>query len=217
MTEGTKELKLHHQRRETFLNDVLNRSALALRRNSVVGMTIFIAGSSWGQLLSFILIGMLLFAVPELTNINKNIQTGYTIIILFMMAPLEIVMTILPTLGRSSVALAKVEAMGISLAKESRNDELVIADSKPSWRHLELLDVTHSYHNEQDNSSFILGPLSASFEPGEIVFMAGGNGSGKTTFAKLLTAFTFPKTERLELMVGTFPRRHENPIVSIFR
>ena len=199
MTEGTKELKLHHQRRETFLNDVLNRSALALRRNSVVGMTIFIAGSSWGQLLSFILIGMLLFAVPELTNINKNIQTGYTIIILFMMAPLEIVMTILPTLGRSSVALAKVEAMGISLAKESKNDELVIADSKPSWRHLELLDVTHSYHNEQDNSSFILGPLSASFEPGEIVFMAGGNGSGKTTFAKLLTGLYVPENGEIRV------------------
>jgi putative ATP-binding cassette transporter len=199
MTDGTKELKLHHHRRETFLNDVLHRSALALRRNSVVGMTIFTAGSSWGQLLSFILIGLLLFAAPELTNINKNIQTGYIIIILFMMAPLEIVMTILPTLGRSSVALAKVEAMGISLAKESKNDEFAIADPKPSWRHLELLDVTHSYHNEQDNSSFRVGPLSVSFEPGEIVFMAGGNGSGKTTFAKLLTGLYVPENGEIRV------------------
>ena len=199
MTDGTKELKLHHQRREIFLKDVLHRSALALRRNSVVGMTIFIAGSSWGQLLSFILIGLLLFAAPELTNINKNIQTGYVIIILFMMAPLEIVMTILPTLGRSSVALAKVEAMGISLAKESKNDEFAIADPKPSWRRLELLDVTHSYHNEQDNSSFRVGPLSVSFEPGEIVFMAGGNGSGKTTFAKLLTGLYVPENGEIRV------------------
>lgn len=200
MTEGTKELKLHHRRRETFLNDVLHRTALALRRKSVVGMTIFIAGSSWGQLLSFILIGLLLFVGPTFTNIDRSIQTGYILIILFMMAPLEIVMTILPTLGRSSVALSKVEAMGISLAKESKNDEsLAIVDPQPSWRHLQLLDVTHSYHNEQDNSSFRVGPLSVSFEPGEIVFMAGGNGSGKTTFAKLLTGLYVPENGEIRL------------------
>jgi putative ATP-binding cassette transporter len=97
------------------------------------------------------------------------------------------------------VALAKVEAMGISLAKESKNDEFAIADPKPSWRHLELLDVTHSYHNEQDNSSFRVGPLSVSFEPGEIVFMAGGNGSGKTTFAKLLTGLYVPENGEIRV------------------
>ena len=199
MTEGTKELKLHHRRRETFLKDVLHRTALTLRGNSVVGMTIFIVGSSWGQLLSFILIGLLLFAAPAFTSIDRSIQTGYILIILFMMAPLEIVMTILPTLGRSSVALSKVEAMGISLAKESKNDEsLAIMDPTP-WRNLELIGVTHSYHNEQDNSSFTVGPLSFSFEAGEIVFMAGGNGSGKTTFAKLLTGLYIPENGEIRV------------------
>jgi putative pyoverdin transport system ATP-binding/permease protein len=200
MTEGTKELKLHHRRRKTFLNDVLYATAVSLRRNSIAGMTVAIVASSWGQLLFFVLIGLLLFALPNLTNIDRNTQAGYTLIFLYMMAPLEIVLNTLPTLGRAGVALDKVETMGISLAKESAQDEaMTIAKPEPSWKELELIGVTHTYYHEQDNSSFILGPLNLTFHAGEIVFMAGGNGSGKTTFAKLLTGLYVPEEGEIKL------------------
>jgi putative ATP-binding cassette transporter len=163
-------------------------------------MTVAIVASSWGQLLFFVLIGLLLFALPDLTNIDKNTQSGYTLIFLYMMAPLEIVLAMFPTLGRAGVALDKVEAMGISLAKESAQDEaMTMAKPERSWEKLELIGVTHSYHQEQENSSFILGPLNLAFHAGEIVFMAGGNGSGKTTFAKLLTGLYVPEDGEIKL------------------
>jgi len=37
------------------------------------------------------------------------------------------------------------------------------------------------------------------FHEGELVFITGGNGSGKTTFAKLLTGLYFPQTGTIEL------------------
>src|SRR5206468_1105781 len=51
----------------------------------------------------------------------------------------------------------------------------------------------HSYQHEKDEKSFVLGPISLRFQPGELVFLVGGNGSGKTTFAKLLTGLYTPE------------------------
>jgi putative ATP-binding cassette transporter len=39
----------------------------------------------------------------------------------------------------------------------------------------------------------VLGPINLVFQPGEIVFVIGGNGSGKTTFIKLLTGLYAPE------------------------
>jgi putative ATP-binding cassette transporter len=41
--------------------------------------------------------------------------------------------------------------------------------------------------------------LSLTFRPGEVVFLTGGNGSGKSTFAKLLTGLYIPETGKIRL------------------
>ncbi len=40
--------------------------------------------------------------------------------------------------------------------------------------------------------SFHLGPIDLSISPGETIFISGGNGSGKSTFLRLLTCLYFP-------------------------
>ena len=57
---------------------------------------------------------------------------------------------------------------------------------------IEMEGVVHSYHSETD--VFSLGPIDLSFRPGEIVFISGGNGSGKTTFVKLLCGLYVPES-----------------------
>jgi putative ATP-binding cassette transporter len=47
--------------------------------------------------------------------------------------------------------------------------------------------VTFAYPSDVDGQAFELGPLDLTFERGEIVFLVGGNGSGKSTFVKVLT------------------------------
>src|SRR5205814_6617774 len=64
---------------------------------------------------------------------------------------------------------------------------------------LELRGVVHSYHREQDNSNFVLGPIDLSFRPGELVFLVGGNGSGKSTLAKIITGLYLPEAGEIRL------------------
>lgn len=201
LTEGTKELKIHRQRRRRFLSEVLEGTAEQLRRHNVKGLSIYIAASSWGQLLFFVLIGLLVFALPQVKQIDNGTLAGYTLVLLYMMAPLEIVLSIVPMLGRASIALKKVEEMGISLRDDEAAEKEPLDDvgARPYWRRLELAGVTHSYHREKEDSSFVLGPIDLSFEPGEVVFLAGGNGSGKTTLAKLLVGLYSPESGSIYL------------------
>jgi putative ATP-binding cassette transporter len=97
LTEGTKELKLHAKRREAFLNDVLAPSADSLRRHNLSAMMVYTAAASWGQVLLFIVIGLMIFVLPGQTPVDTAALTGYTLTLLYLMTPLQVIMNALPT------------------------------------------------------------------------------------------------------------------------
>ncbi len=194
ITEGTKELKLHRQRRQAFLDQDLHSAAASSRYYNVVSLTIFAITSGWGQIFFFVLIGLLLFSFPHLVTINHLILSGYVLTVTYLMRPMGSLLEQLPVLNRASVALKKVESLGLSLTSRSEENSNVQSDLKPSWKHLELLDVTHAYRGELKESSFTLGPINLTFSAGELVFLVGGNGSGKSTLAKLITGLYVPET-----------------------
>ena len=59
--------------------------------------------------------------------------------------------------------------------------------------------VVFAYPAENGTRPFQLGPLDFTLQPGEIVFVAGGNGSGKSTFAKVLTGLYPPEAGEIRL------------------
>jgi putative ATP-binding cassette transporter len=208
LVDGTKELKLHASRREAFLSGALEPSAGTLRRHMVTSNSVYAAASSWGHVLIFVLVGLLLFALPGGGPGRLHTTLGYVLIILYMMSPMEFILAVMPTLSRADVALKTIEQLGLRL-----RDEAGVAASRAeapaaSWGRLELIGVTHSYYNECEDDVFALGPIDLSFDPGELVFLVGGNGSGKTTLAKLLTGLYTP--EGGEIRMGGRPITDEN-------
>jgi len=200
MTEGTKELKLNYVRRDTFLAKVLRSTAELSRRHNLAGNTIYTLAGSWTQFLHFALIGLILFAAPSLTGAGTQTLIGYTIILLYMLVPLDVLVSVSPMLGRAGVALNKVQSLGLSLSAGVKEEESAIPlDIEPDWQRLELRGVTHSYRREHDDGKFVLGPIDLTIEPGEVVFIVGGNGSGKTTLAKLLTGLYVPEAGEVRL------------------
>jgi putative ATP-binding cassette transporter len=154
-----------------------------------VGDAIYALTASFGHLLIFILIGLLIFALPALQPTTTATTIGFSLVILYLLPPLEVIMSALPTLGRANVALQKIEAMGLSLTAESTGQSIPISSN--SYASLKLQGVTHAYNGE-DGDGFKLGPIDLSFRPAELVFLVGGNGSGKTTLAKILTGLYAP-------------------------
>jgi len=191
LIDGNKELKLNRSRREAFFHDQLEEAALSFRRKASAGDAVYALTASFGHLLIFVLIGLLIFALPALQPTEISTTIGYSLVILYLMPPLEVIMNALPMLGRANIALQKIEAMGLSLAAESVEHSTTVNSNGDGYQNLKLQGVTHSYHSE-DGDGFKLGPVDLSFRPAELVFLVGGNGSGKTTLAKLLTGLYAP-------------------------
>lgn len=200
-TEGTKELKLHRSKRMAFLTQDLQLSAQLFREHRVNGMTIFAIASGWGLVLFFIPIGLLIFALPQITTLSVPILSGYALTIIFMITPLRGILNTLPELAKADIALDKIESLGLSLAAQGTEQELTtsLLELNPNWSSLKLVGVTHAYPVEREDSKFIVGPIDLSFRPGEIVFIVGGNGSGKSTLVKLITGLYVPETGEIQV------------------
>ncbi|MGB9177754.1 MAG: cyclic peptide export ABC transporter [Pyrinomonadaceae bacterium] len=214
LVEGFKEFKIHRERRRAFLSEELQSTATAFRQHNITGMAIYTIASSWGQLLVFIVIGLLLFVMPNVGSVSALALTGYTLTILYMMTPLQVIMNTLPNIGRANVALNKVEELGLTLAAHpdtdgaSTDEATTRASQQAAVESLELKGVTHTYHLGEEENNFILGPLDLSFRGGEVVFLIGGNGSGKTSLAKLLLGLYTPETG--EILLNGRPVTDEN-------
>jgi putative pyoverdin transport system ATP-binding/permease protein len=200
LTEGIKELKLHRERRHAFFDENIQATTEVYQRHNVKAEVLFVAAQSWTHLLYFALIGLIVFAVPRVFSLDQAALTGYVITTLYLMGPLAGVLTSLSLFGRANVALQKVQALGLSLAEQSKE---LCPEGMPGtdrlFESLELRGVTHSYHSEQDDSQFVLGPIHLWFHPGEIVCLVGGNGSGKSTLAKLIAGLYLPEAGEIRL------------------
>ena len=199
LTDGTKELKLHGKRREAFFRKLLEPAASSLRQDNVRGMSLYAAADSWGQFLFFLFIALLLFAFPLVHNIEAGLLSGYTLTTLYILTPLEVLLSLLPILGRAQVALSQVEHLGLSLGTERTGSRATSVETADRFHSLEFVGVAHAYQHEAGDCNFILGPIDLSFSSGEVVFLVGGNGSGKTTLAKILTGLYAPEAGRIVL------------------
>ena len=216
LCNGTKELKLHQRRRDSFLNDFLNPATELVKQRNSTGLSIFTAAGSWGELLIFIIIGILLFVVSAMSGVSFQTLSGFTLIVLYMMMPIGTILFSFPVLARAQVALRKIEDLGLSL--ELNGDESVYlnrSQSVPEFKSLELGSVTRSYRSDGD-VNFTLGPVDMSFEPGEIVFLVGGNGSGKTTLAKILCGLYVPEAGQIRLNGRTITDNNREPYRQLF-
>jgi putative ATP-binding cassette transporter len=194
LTQGAKELKIHAERRQVFLRDKLEASSGLLMRYNVSGLTIYGAAASWGQSLVFIVIGLVILVLPHFRPLSSSTMTAYIITLLYLMAPLQVVMNMLPQIARANVSLRNVQDMGFTLSSQDV-EEIIVPPAVPTdWKELKLAGITHSYRREGEAENFLLGPINLSFRPGELTFIIGGNGSGKTTLAKLLIGLYIPES-----------------------
>ena len=199
LCDGAKELRMHRPRRRAFLTQLLSGSIERVRAHHTRGMTIYAASESWGTLMFFVFIGLVLFVFSRILEVPADVMSGYALIFLYMVLPMDAVLMAIPSINRTRIALERVEQGTAGLVNQKptamiddRDDR---DDDEPArFDSLRLAGVTHAYHREQEDRAFLLGPIDLEIRRGELVFLIGGNGSGKTTLAKLLVGLYAPES-----------------------
>ena len=199
LTEGLKELKLNRKRRNDFVEQELEPPVKAIRNQTIQGNTIGQAATNGGQVLFFVFIGLVLFVAPHLSNVSHEVLFGYTVTVLFMIAPLTLILNQMLILSRAYVAAKKIDALGLALDSQAPENSAVALRAPGDWKELKIVDLIHRYRHDGPVGEFHLGPLNLTFKPGELVFLIGGNGSGKTTLIKLLMGLYEPEQGEIRL------------------
>lgn len=79
----------------------------------------------------------------------------------------------------------------------------IISQSEKSntdiFQQLNFKDISFTYENESGEKSFALGPVNFTVNEGEMIFIVGGNGSGKSTFINVLTGLYEPSEGQILL------------------
>lgn len=200
ITEGTKELKLHVIRRQRFFEEDLQVSAATARDYNKTAFKFAALSTGSGQLLFFLLIGLMLFGAPQFIPDLQSVLPAYILTLTYVISYVEGLLRRLPNLLNANVSIRKVNEMGLTLAQHAE----IASAAKPSalspqWNTLTLNNATHTYMSADTDSSFSVGPINLTIRAGEILFIVGGNGSGKSTLAKLITGLYVPNSGELRL------------------
>jgi putative pyoverdin transport system ATP-binding/permease protein len=187
LLRGFKEVRMSAPRAEGVLGAMRILSAAARRINTTTK-------KRWGwefaffQAMFYTLIGMMVFVVPLFTWNYHTVVVQATLVTMFIVYPVVTLAYITPMVSQTEFALAGIDAMTERLCAasgEAPNESARALDRTPSS--IALREAAFSYQGEDGATVFEVGPLSEEFRSGEITFITGGNGSGKSTMLRMLT------------------------------
>ena len=151
------------------------------------------------RLISGLALGVLVFLLPQYWPTQSDTVHQSIATILFIMGPLTMFANMLPTLAKVDAAVSRLVRLEAEVDAASRRaqasehahahaDDLALA----SFKLLQLRALRFEYANPAGDVSFRSGPHDLEIRRGELLFIVGGNGAGKSTFLKLLTGLYEP-------------------------
>lgn len=200
---GYKELKLSRPKSTDFFNAdlwnvITSTATLRTKTGRTMNQSVLI-----GQSFLLFTVAGVLFLLPNIKPEDVSVVVPVVAIVLFAAGPIGDVVVAIPSLSRACSSIDNIYNLEKDL-KQSQNDVEIFAEQQAlheePFESLSCKGLSFSYPTAPGNGadSFRLPPFDFTVKAGEIVFVVGGNGSGKSTFLKLLTALYQPVSGQIE-------------------
>lgn len=188
--DGRKELALNAFRAKLYYEKEFQTHAQSKRDTNIMGALFQSLSGNFSNIGFLALVGFEFYLSLRFGWASLESATTIAIAILFLRTPLMGVVDTIPTLLMAKVSLDKTE----NLALAGYNDEFQLVKYPKTWRTLRFDKVAFHY-----DEKFSLAPTSLSIRKGELIFLIGKNGSGKSTFSLLLSALIKPDSGTIYL------------------
>ncbi|MBW8687192.1 cyclic peptide export ABC transporter [Chitinophaga rhizophila] len=185
---GFKEIKVNPAKGSEIFESEIRKDitdSIFYHRKGITGM---INNNFFVQLSYYSFIGCFLFGVSDyLLHGDPVLTTRLVFLLLFILKPLETILMQIPGVAMANVAASRIIDMKDELNSSGESiSQLPVVSDPPLFQSLHYQDISFSYESKGGDTPFRLGPINMQVEKGGITFIHGGNGSGKTTFLKVL-------------------------------
>lgn len=180
---GAFELKLNKQKSKGYIEEEIIKPIDKWVKLHKVADAILHLASTASDLLSFFIIGGIVFILPYYVELPMSDSFGIVMVLLYISGPIAAILGMLQHLQQGKTALKRMHL----LEEYEEEDHGETSTLTSLWTTYTVQDISYTYGNNKTDASFHLKPISLSFQRGQINFIVGGNGSGKSTLSKLLS------------------------------
>lgn len=195
LLDGFKELKVDARKNRDLYDNYLRPLATRVTKLKVETNNSFVTTTLITHTAFYGLLGVIIFVLPRFAQAEGSVVIKISTVILFIFGPLAEVVGVVPYIAKAAVAIRAIEAMESKLDDELSHVPPVNFADTPAplpLREIEVRDLVFSYKNPDGTPGYTVGPLNVTIPLGEVLFIQGGNGGGKSTFLKLLTGLYPP-------------------------
>jgi putative ATP-binding cassette transporter len=122
---------------------------------------------------------------------GASITKTVTALVFVIGACFGLVQTI-PLLGAANAAANHVVQLEAGLQATIAVAQIGAPQAPSRFHEIEMRNVVFRYIDRSSDTVFQVGPVDFALQSGELVFITGGNGSGKSTFLKVLASLYKP-------------------------
>jgi putative pyoverdin transport system ATP-binding/permease protein len=194
--KGFKEIKVNRRRSDDVFRNVTEISQETERVKIRTGLKSTV-DYIFSQTFYYTLIGIVIFVMPMVSATHSLVVMRLTAAILFIIGPLDLIVGSFPLLGRSTVAvqnLRRIEAEVDNALSKEVITEIEMGSLFSNFSSIEFVKLGYRYDSSDGQTGFAVGPLNLELRRGDLLFIVGGNGSGKSTFLKTLTGLYAPSS-----------------------
>ncbi|EJM77360.1 cyclic peptide export ABC transporter [Pseudomonas sp. GM55] len=191
---GAKELRIHRPRRQRMFVKGIQGTADFICATQVRSINTFVIAKTLGSMLFFVVIGLALALQSFWPSADKAVMSGFVLVLLYMKGPIEHLVSTLPIVSRARIAFRRIAELSSQFSSPEPHLLLNDNDTRPTVvDSLQLNNVSYAFPAAPGSDAFRLGPVNLSIGQGDIVFIVGENGCGKTTLIKLLLGLYAPQ------------------------
>jgi len=191
LLDGFKEVRLNKPRSDDLFYDVLevSRNAANLKMRS--------QAESFKQLVfyqsaMYLLLAAVVFAVPVFAETKGGSIIKIVPALMFVVGVFMGVVQTIPVLRAADAAAENIERLEAKLREIAERAPTAPEEPVRQFNKIEMRNVMFRYRDKSSDAVFQVGPFDFTLQSGELVFITGGNGSGKSTFFKLLAGLYQP-------------------------